>query len=80
MRRLMFRSDRLAAIGPLVQALAEIGAAHGGKTAAQVALNWLICQGNTLPIPGVKSKTQANQNAGALGWRLTDEQVDSLPA
>ncbi len=80
MRRLMFRGERLAAIGPLVQALAEIGAAHGGKTPAQVALNWLVCQGNTLPIPGVKSETQAIQNAGALGWRLTDEQVDLLRA
>ena len=54
---------------PLVAALRAVGAAHGGKTPAQVALAWLIQQG-TLPIPGAKSAAQATANAGALGWDL----------
>ncbi|MCS6911395.1 MAG: aldo/keto reductase, partial [Anaerolineales bacterium] len=67
----------LARIQPLITALREIGEAHGGKTPAQVALNWCICKG-TLPIPGAKNAKQAEQNAGALGWRLTQEEVARL--
>ncbi|MDW8327422.1 MAG: aldo/keto reductase [Anaerolineales bacterium] len=67
----------LVRIQPLITALREIGEAHGGKTPAQVALNWCICKG-TLPIPGAKNAKQAEQNAGALGWRLTQEEVARL--
>ena len=48
--------------------------AHGGKTPAQVALNWVICKG-AVPIPGAKNRQQAEQNAGALGWRLSPDDV-----
>jgi aryl-alcohol dehydrogenase-like predicted oxidoreductase len=37
----------------------------------------VICKGG-LPIPGAKTEAQALQNAGALGWRLTDEEVARL--
>lgn len=67
----------LARIQPLLTALRQIGEAHGGKTPAQVALNWCLCKG-TLPIPGAKNAKQAAQNAGALGWRLTWEEVARL--
>jgi aryl-alcohol dehydrogenase-like predicted oxidoreductase len=42
-----------------------------------VALNWVICKG-ALPIPGAKNAGQAFENAGALGWRLTAEEVARL--
>jgi len=67
----------LAKIAPLLKLMGEIGQDHGGRTHAQVALNWLLCKG-ALPIPGAKTGAQSLENAGALGWRLTDEQVDSL--
>ncbi len=67
----------LPKIGPLLKAMTEIGQDHGGKTNAQVALNWVICKG-ALPIPGAKNAKQALENAGALGWRLTDEEVARL--
>jgi len=67
----------LSQIQPLVQLLRKIGAAHDGKTPAQVALNWTICKG-TVPIPSVKSANQAQQNSGALGWRLTEAEVTDL--
>jgi len=57
--------------------LREVGEAHGGKTQAQVALNWLMCKG-ALPIPGAKSASHAGSHAGALGWRLSDEEVALL--
>jgi aryl-alcohol dehydrogenase-like predicted oxidoreductase len=61
----------------LIALMTEVGQGHGGKIPAQVALNWLICKG-TLPIPGAKTGKQAEQNAGALGWRLTAEEVKAL--
>ena len=67
----------LPRIQPLLRLMTEIGQDHGGKSNAQVALNWTICKG-ALPIPGAKNSEQAAQNAGALGWRLTDEEVAKL--
>ena len=54
-----------------------IGQDHGGKSNAQVALNWAICKG-TLVIPGAKNAAQAMENAGALGWKLTDMEMAKL--
>jgi pyridoxine 4-dehydrogenase len=45
----------------------------------QVAVNWCICKG-TIPIPGVKSLRQVEENLGALGWRLSKEEVLELEA
>lgn len=67
----------LPKIEPLLKLMTAIGQDHGGKSQAQVALNWVICKG-ALPIPGAKNAKQAQQNAGGLGWRLTDEEVAKL--
>ena len=64
-------------IRPLLNLMTKMGQDHGGKSNAQVALNWVICKG-ALPIPGAKTPTQAQQNAGARGWRLTQEEVAAL--
>ena len=72
----MFAST-LPKLQPLLKLMTEIGQDHGGKSNAQVALNWCICKG-TMPIPGAKNTEQAQQNAGALGWKLTEEQVKAL--
>lgn len=48
-----------------------------GKTLAQVAINWTVCKG-AVPIPGVKNIRQAQEVAGAVGWRLTPEEVTAL--
>jgi aryl-alcohol dehydrogenase-like predicted oxidoreductase len=67
----------LAQIQPLIHVLRRIGGDHGGKTAAQVAINWVIQKG-ALPIPGVKNLNQAEQNTGAVGWDLTPDEVAEL--
>src|SRR5262249_325607 len=64
-------------IDPVVEELRHIGARYGNRTPAEVALNWVICKG-AIPIPGAKNKAQAEQNAGALGWRLSAEDVEAL--
>jgi aryl-alcohol dehydrogenase-like predicted oxidoreductase len=66
-------------IGPLLNALTDVGQQHGGKTNAQVTLNWVMAKG-ALPIPGAKNAAQAQENAGALGWDLTSEEVAFLDA
>lgn len=76
-RNRRYRSELLADIRPLISLLREVGEAHGGKTPGQVALSWLICK-DALPIPGAKSARQAQDNAGALGWRLTPDEVAAL--
>ncbi len=76
-RGLRYRVDLLRKTGHLVRLMEDIGQEHGGKTPAQVALNWTICKG-ALPIPGAKNARQARENMEALGWRLTPSQVESL--
>jgi aryl-alcohol dehydrogenase-like predicted oxidoreductase len=64
---------------PVVAALEEIASQHGA-TPAQVALNWLIhFQGETVvTIPGATKPGQAAESAGAMGFRLTDDQMARL--
>ncbi len=51
--------------------LEEIALTHE-KTIGQVALNWLLSKDeHIIPIPGAKNARQARENAGALGWHLT---------
>jgi len=76
-RRRRYSRERLARVQPLVSLLREIGETHGGKTPAQVAINWVICKG-AVPIPGAKNERQARENIGALGWQLSDEEVMAL--
>lgn len=75
--RRSFSAFPMAEIDPLVAELRRTGQRYGGKTPAQVALNWTICKG-TIPIPGAKNGAQAEQNAGALGWRLSADDVRAL--
>jgi aryl-alcohol dehydrogenase-like predicted oxidoreductase len=59
-------------IEPLFVVLEEIAHTHA-KTIAQVALNWLVTKDTCIiPIPGAKNAQQARENAGAIGWRLTE--------
>jgi aryl-alcohol dehydrogenase-like predicted oxidoreductase len=70
---------RIEQTRPLVAALEEIGASHDA-TAAQVALNWVISfHGDAVvTIPGVTKVRQAEESAGAMGFRLTDAEVARL--
>lgn len=72
-----YSRSRLEEIQPLIHLMREIGQRHDEKTPAQVALNWLICKG-ALPIPGAKNAHQAEDNAKAMGWRLSDDEMDAL--
>lgn len=74
-RGLLFR-QLLPGIQPLLGSLQAI-AAERQMTMAQIALNWCLCKG-TIPIPGAKRLEQAQDNIGALGWRLSEAEVTEL--
>ncbi|HLX87284.1 MAG TPA: aldo/keto reductase [Acidimicrobiales bacterium] len=74
-----FSSHPMEKVDEVVGALRRIGERRGGKTPSQVALNWIMAKG-AVPIPGAKNKAQADENAGALGWSLDDEDVAELDA
>ena len=80
-RRFMrtFRGSGREQARPVVALLGEIGERHG-MTPAQVALRWLIEQGDgdVIPIPGAKHGRQAAANAQALTFRLTSDELDAL--
>ena len=76
LRRLRWMSKRVGPITPLLSMMGDIGSAHDASH-SQVALNWLIAKG-TFPIPGVKSAAQAIDNAAAMGWALSDDEVAAL--
>ncbi len=50
-----------------------------GATPAQVALVWVLAQGdNIAPIPGTKRTTRVEENCGADAIRLSPEQLEKL--
>ena len=56
-------------------------ASETGKTVAQVALNWLLGRPSVSSvIVGARNEEQLRQNLGAVGWKLTAEQVKKLDA
>jgi aryl-alcohol dehydrogenase-like predicted oxidoreductase len=77
MRARIYSRSRLSAIQPLIQLLRDVGQAHDGKSPSQVALNWLMFKG-AVPIPGAKNARQAQENAGAMGWRLTEDEIAAM--
>ena len=72
-----FSANGLSKIEPLINQLQQLGDKYQ-KTVVQVALNWLIAQENVIPIPGAKNARQAQENAGAMGWQLSPEDVEQL--
>ena len=56
-------------------------AAEAGATAAQVALAWLLAQGEDIvPIPGTKRVHRVEENTAAADLQLTGEQLARLSA
>jgi aryl-alcohol dehydrogenase-like predicted oxidoreductase len=74
-----FSAHPMAEVDKVVDVLRRIGAAHGDRTPSQVALAWIIAKG-AVPIPGAKNRQQAEDNAGALGWRMDDAELAELDA
>jgi len=64
----------------VVDALDAVGK-EVGKTVPQVALNWLLGRPSVSSvIIGARNEEQLRQNLGAVGWKLSAEQVAKLDA
>ncbi|HEY3844774.1 MAG TPA: aldo/keto reductase [Acidimicrobiales bacterium] len=74
-----FSAHPMEKVDAIVAELRRIGAAHGDRTPSQVALAWIIAKG-AVPIPGAKNRGQAEENAGALGWKMDDDEIAALDA
>jgi aryl-alcohol dehydrogenase-like predicted oxidoreductase len=72
-----FSRKSMEAVQPVIARLRQIGERYS-KTPSQVALRWLIENPIVLPIPGAKNGQQATENAGALSFALTHEEVEAL--
>ena len=68
----LFHPENFREAWRIVQLLKEIGEKYG-KTPGQVALNWLLRDPLVIPIPGAKNPRQVEENAGASGWTLSEE-------
>lgn len=55
-------------------------AGETGKTAAQVALNWVADQPGVIAIPKSNSVARTEENCAASGWSLTSQQRQRLDA
>ncbi|MCC5022186.1 MAG: aldo/keto reductase [Candidatus Synoicihabitans palmerolidicus] len=59
----------------------ETVAAESGKSVPQVALNWVLHRPTVSTVViGARNEEQLRQNLGAVGWKLTDQQVATLDA
>lgn len=57
----------------------DVIAKEVNKTVAQVALNWLLQRPTVCNIVvGARNEEQLRQNLGAIGWKLTAEQIKRL--
>ena len=73
-----FQADALAANQAIVDEVRAIAEARGA-TAAQVALAWLLAQGDdVVPIPGTKRVSRLEENLGALDVALEQADLDRL--
>ena len=59
--------------------LAEI-AARKGRPLAQIALRWLVQQGNIIPIPRSSSPARMAENLGVFDFALTEEEMKRIAA
>src|SRR6476660_3873807 len=75
-----FRGENFQKNFELVERVEELAAAKG-CTAAQIALAWVLAQGEDIvPIPGTTRVKNLEENVAALDVELTDEELGDLEA
>jgi aryl-alcohol dehydrogenase-like predicted oxidoreductase len=59
----------------------DVVAEETGKSLPQIALNWLLARPTVASVlVGARDEAQLQENLGALGWKLTPEQIARLDA
>lgn len=71
----MFQGQEWQKTQDLIDELRQI-AAEAGRSVAQLVINWTIHQpGITVALCGAKRPDQIEENAGSVGWRLSEAQL-----
>ncbi|KAJ7435780.1 NADP-dependent oxidoreductase domain-containing protein [Mycena galericulata] len=74
-----YNAENFPNILKLADGLKAIGAKNGGATAGQVALAWLLAQGDDIiPIPGTKKIKYLEENIAAGALKLSAEDVQAV--
>jgi len=77
LRSRKYRRTMLERLQPLIEVMTEVSERNGGRTLAQIAINWVLSKG-AIPIVGTKNVIQIKDNIAALGWQLSDEDIAKL--
>ena len=73
-----FTNENLAANERIVETVKAVAARHRA-TAAQIALAWVLAQGNdVVPIPGTKRRQYLDENLGAVKVMLNSDDLTDL--
>lgn len=76
-RRRLMKPFSVSGLELLIRLMNSIGADNNGKNCAQVSLNWVIQKG-AIPIPGMKTAVQAEEDCVSPYWALTNFQMNQL--
>ncbi|MEA5521259.1 aldo/keto reductase [Limnoraphis robusta] len=72
-----FSQAGLEKIEPVMSVVRQIAAKYQ-RTPAQVALNWINAQTGVIAIAGAKNAAQVKDDAGALGWEMSQAELTQL--
>lgn len=72
-----FSERGLRRLKPSLDELEAISVRHS-RTPAQTAINWLLRENNVVAIPGASGPKQVEDNCGAVGWALSEEENQRL--
>ena len=74
----LFQSPTFEAALEAIETVRRVGEQYG-KTPAQTAIRWVVQQpGITSGIVGGRNPRQVQENVGAAGWELSDEDIETL--
>jgi aryl-alcohol dehydrogenase-like predicted oxidoreductase len=74
----LFQGPRLIRSLDLVERLRPMAARHG-KTVGQLAIAWtLMNPAATAAIVGARRPDQVDENAAAMGWKLTEMEMQEI--
>ncbi|CAF1383227.1 unnamed protein product [Rotaria magnacalcarata] len=71
-----FSNVNMNELEPLLATMRRLAEKYN-VSVSSVALNYVICKG-VIPLGGARDGKQAEQNAGALGWRLKNEEITEI--
>ena len=76
-RNNIFKKSNLKEISDLLSVMEDISNNHD-KTVAQIAINWVARKSGVIPIVGAKRPEQAEWNANAVGWEISEDEAEEI--